>query len=375
MVESITNDHDRSNDRESTCKDDNASRSTTATSRTTNGINGFHSDEEEHQTNNNNNNNNIIHQKITDEEQLKTSSSSSSTSMDSTHSSEISKKRVKKPQKFDEYYVPESILRKKGIELKFVCDATLGRVAKHIRMMGGDAYYDANMNTNYMLYIARTENRIILTKNRTLINQLGYQRKENELKKKKYQERKLLNQQQEEKSDALKGDVSRDHEREMQELEQIYREQGLEFNREDFEEFEEIDEEDQDENNADDDSYPTDGYVYYFVKGRNFRDMINEVVNFFKIEFEEDRIFTICIQCNHSIYQVEKESIKNLVYPSVYNLYSSFYRCSGCSKIYWGKDHSNEHINFKTAKSFAKIYSYSEHDNEHHEHSKMETVK
>ncbi|KAF0974681.1 hypothetical protein FDP41_006155 [Naegleria fowleri] len=329
----------------STFKDDESYESSSSST------SSVHSDEEDTRNTMNKDNQSV------DEMEEQTKASSSTDSNDASSDLE-SKKRVKKPKKFDEYYVPESILRKKGIELKFICDATLGRVAKHIRMMGGDAFYDANMNTNYMLYIARTENRIILTKNRTLINQLGYQRKENELKKKKYQERKLLNQQQG-RSDALKGDVSRDHEREMEELEKIYREQGLEFNREDFEEFEEIDEEENGNNNlSDDNSYPTDGYVYYFVKGRNFRDMINEVVNFFKIEFDEQRIFTICIQCNHPIYQVEKESIKDSVYSSVYNLYSSFFKCSGCSKIYWGKDHCNEHINFKTAKSFAKIYSY-----------------
>ncbi|EFC40231.1 Hypothetical protein NAEGRDRAFT_59120 [Naegleria gruberi] len=268
---------------------------------------------------------------------------------------EAKTKKRKKPLKFDEYYVPDRVLQKKGIDLAFVCDATLGRLAKHIRMLGGNCFYDSSMTTNYMLYIARTQNRIILTKNRTLINQLGYQRKAMDLRNQKKKEMKKNR-----KPSTKETVVSEDHEREMKELELIYKEQGLEFNREDFEEFEEYSSEEEDE--EEEETTEEFDYIYYFVKSRSSKEMINETVKFFKIEFEEDRIFTICIQCNHHIVSIDKESIKDEVFPSVYKTYNNFFRCSGCNKIYWGKDKTSEHVNYKSAKSFAKEFSYNPED-------------
>ena len=239
-----------------------------------------------------------------------------------------SKKRVKQPQKFDEYSIPEDVLKRKGIELPFICDSTMGRVAKHIRCLGGDCYYEANLTSNYLLFIARRDKRIILTKNRTLVNQLGYQKQAHELRKQRI---KAYREARKKEADTDRKQIDQEkHEQEMKQLEEIYREQGLDFNREDFEEF---DEEEVDESNEDaelDATFPN--YMYYFVKARNYREMITEIVTFFKIEFDEEKVFTTCIQCNGDIVQVPKESIKDQVYPSVYDLYQNFYRCNGCCK-------------------------------------------
>ncbi|KAL9655194.1 hypothetical protein ABK040_008969 [Willaertia magna] len=209
-----------------------------------------------------------------------------------------------------------------GNDLHFACDSSLGRMAKHFRMLGIDCFYEPNMTIHYLLFIARRDNRIIITHNRSLIHQINFHQKEKELRKVQQQlnKKKSFNIEEEE----LK---KQKREKELQELEKIYKEQGLEFNREDFEEFEE--EEEEDDLNQDNDN------------NRN-----------------EEFIFTRCIVCNCKIEPVEKESIKDEVFPSVFNWYDNFFRCSGCKKVYWGKDSDKEHVNFKSAKEFGRNYTF-----------------
>ncbi len=58
-------------------------------------------------------------------------------------------------------------------EIKFLCDFMLGKLAKYLRMLGFDTYYEKEVSSLKMEFIAHTENRIIITRNKK------YQNKEN----------------------------------------------------------------------------------------------------------------------------------------------------------------------------------------------------
>lgn len=51
-------------------------------------------------------------------------------------------------------------------EIKFLCDFMLGKLAKYLRMFGFDTRYEKESNQLKMEFIAKTENRIIITRNR-----------------------------------------------------------------------------------------------------------------------------------------------------------------------------------------------------------------
>ncbi len=46
-----------------------------------------------------------------------------------------------------------------------------------------------------------------------------------------------------------------------------------------------------------------------------------------------------CPSCNSSLEQIDKESLKGSIHESTFMLYSNFYICKGCSKIYWEGSH------------------------------------
>ena len=53
---------------------------------------------------------------------------------------------------------------------KFIADVNLGDIVKYMRALGFDLYFDALLSTYEIIDISKIENRIILTKNRKLLN-------------------------------------------------------------------------------------------------------------------------------------------------------------------------------------------------------------
>jgi uncharacterized protein len=53
---------------------------------------------------------------------------------------------------------------------KFLLDAHLGKLAHHLRMFGFDAVYQNNWTKEFLVTISRNENRILLSRSRSLVN-------------------------------------------------------------------------------------------------------------------------------------------------------------------------------------------------------------
>jgi len=67
-------------------------------------------------------------------------------------------------------------------------------------------------------------------------------------------------------------------------------------------------------------------------------EQLREVVRKFSLD-PRSGLWTRCTVCNGSITRVPKEEVRSLVKPKVYELYSEFYRCSGCGRVYWHGSH------------------------------------
>jgi len=81
------------------------------------------------------------------------------------------------------------------------------------------------------------------------------------------------------------------------------------------------------------------GFKVYHVKSCNFFSQAKEVVDEFKLEIGEDKIFTRCINCNGEIKEIEKSEVEGLVPAYVYQTTDAFYCCKNCKKIYWKGSH------------------------------------
>ena len=51
------------------------------------------------------------------------------------------------------------------------------------------------------------------------------------------------------------------------------------------------------------------------------------------------RPFTLCLECNHPLVERDKEQVKDLVPPYVFQTQSQFMECPSCHRIYWRGTH------------------------------------
>ncbi len=59
-------------------------------------------------------------------------------------------------------------MRKLGASPRFAADRTLGRLARWLRLLGADVFGDPSLNAAQLLYRARAEQRILLTRDKRL---------------------------------------------------------------------------------------------------------------------------------------------------------------------------------------------------------------
>jgi uncharacterized protein with PIN domain len=80
-------------------------------------------------------------------------------------------------------------------------------------------------------------------------------------------------------------------------------------------------------------------------------EQLKQVVGHFKLKRDEQILFTRCLVCNTPLKKIEKEKIKERLYPYVYKTQDRFVYCPACDKIYWPATHV-DHMKEKLKKAF-----------------------
>jgi len=78
---------------------------------------------------------------------------------------------------------------------------------------------------------------------------------------------------------------------------------------------------------------------YLLVKSDQPLEQLKQAVSHFKLKKDKDKLFTRCLVCNTPLKGIEKEKIKQRLYPYVYKTQDNFVYCSSCDKIYWPATH------------------------------------
>jgi uncharacterized protein len=67
-------------------------------------------------------------------------------------------------------------------------------------------------------------------------------------------------------------------------------------------------------------------------------EQLCEVVERFRLN-PRVGLWSRCTLCNATIEQVDKATVRDSVAPKVFQIYESFFRCSGCGHVYWCGSH------------------------------------
>jgi len=68
-------------------------------------------------------------------------------------------------------------------------------------------------------------------------------------------------------------------------------------------------------------------------------EQVVQVVKHFKLKTDKGLLFSRCLICNQVLEEVDKEKIKDRLYPYVYQTQSNFVHCPVCDRIYWSATH------------------------------------
>ncbi len=75
----------------------------------------------------------------------------------------------------------------------------------------------------------------------------------------------------------------------------------------------------------------------FLISEVDHQQQLGELRQFLK--FNDDFIFTRCIECNKKIEKISKEKIKEIIPPYIYETFIEFTICRKCGKVYWQGSH------------------------------------
>jgi uncharacterized protein with PIN domain len=78
---------------------------------------------------------------------------------------------------------------------------------------------------------------------------------------------------------------------------------------------------------------------YLLIQSERPLEQLKQVIAHFKLKIEKDLFFSRCLVCNQVLQKVDKEKIKDRLYPYIYQTQENFVYCPVCDRIYWSGTH------------------------------------
>ena len=143
------------------------------------------------------------------------------------------------------------------MEIKFIVDNNVGKLAKWLRIMGYDALFFTEEDDGKMVKVALAQNRVILTKDTQIMR------------------RRLVT------SGRLRA---------------------------------------------------------VLIEDSDPKAQLRQIVDVLKLDYQF-RPFSICLECNQSLVERDKDEVRDLVPPYVFKAQSQYMECPYCHRIYWRGTH------------------------------------
>jgi uncharacterized protein with PIN domain len=81
------------------------------------------------------------------------------------------------------------------------------------------------------------------------------------------------------------------------------------------------------------------GEKLIFIESEKPLEQLKQVVKHFELKTTKEQIFSRCLICNQILEKVDKEKIKDRLYPYVYQTQDNFMRCPQCDRVFWPATH------------------------------------
>ena len=75
------------------------------------------------------------------------------------------------------------------------------------------------------------------------------------------------------------------------------------------------------------------------IEDDHIKGQVLQILDMLKLDKSRFRPFTRCLECNRQLTKKERETIRHLVPPYVYQTQNRFAECPGCRRIYWPGTH------------------------------------
>jgi uncharacterized protein len=138
--------------------------------------------------------------------------------------------------------------------MKFICDDMLGKLARLLRGLGYDTYYQKDIQDHQLLRMALEEERVVVTRDRKLVQVKTIPR-------------------------------------------------------------------------------------YVLIWSDQPLAQLEELLQKLSVSPDKEGFFSRCMECNTILQKIEREKVKDRVYPYVYQTQDNFWHCPTCDKIYWAGTH------------------------------------
>ena len=75
----------------------------------------------------------------------------------------------------------------------------------------------------------------------------------------------------------------------------------------------------------------------YLIKNTSYKNQLYELKDY--IKYDEEHLFSRCMNCNVSLHDIEKKKIKDLIPEAVFETFENYKICRRCGRIFWQGSH------------------------------------
>ena len=84
----------------------------------------------------------------------------------------------------------------------------------------------------------------------------------------------------------------------------------------------------------------------YLIIDIKVGNQLNDVICKYSLKIDRQEMFGICLNCNENLYPMEREAVRDLVPPFVFENCTEYNQCPRCRKIYWAGTHQRNAVDF-----------------------------